>query len=180
MIRKLTEDLHNFVKERNWLQFHTPRNMAMTLIVESFELLEHFLPGVEKNKQELKSEIGDVMSCILLTRECLGLNKIDELSEIKNIENPISEFSKKLQKFSEHFLWLKENQSFHGQLIELDQQLSDLLKLHHAICVNEGIDPIEATYEKLEKNKKRYPSELMKNSLESYFIRKNELKKSSI
>ena len=38
----LSTRLDRFAKERDWEQFHTPKNLAMALIVEAAELLEHF------------------------------------------------------------------------------------------------------------------------------------------
>jgi dCTP diphosphatase len=177
MIRELTLNLIEFVEERNWVQFHTPRNMAMTLIVESFELIEHFLENVEKNLDEIRSEVADVMTCILLTRECFGLEILNSLPSFEDLENPAVEYTKKVQKFAEHFLWLRESENFRGDVEEINSKLIDLLKIHLALSKKINIDPLKATFDKLEKNRKRYPKEMMKNSLESYFIRKKELQK---
>lgn len=39
-LRKL---MARFVRERDWEQFHSPKNLAMALSVEASELMEHFL-----------------------------------------------------------------------------------------------------------------------------------------
>jgi dCTP diphosphatase len=177
MIRELTLDLIEFVEERNWVQFHTPRNMAMTLIVESLELIEHFLENEDKNLDEIKSEVADVMTCILLSRECFGFEIMDSLPKFDELRNPAVEYAKKVQKFAEHFLWLRESENFRGDINEIEIKLMDLLKIHLSLSKKIDIDPIKATFDKLEKNRKRYPKEMMKHSLESYFIRKKELQK---
>ncbi len=41
-LRKLSEALAEFVEERDWAQFHNPKNLAMALAAEAGELLEHF------------------------------------------------------------------------------------------------------------------------------------------
>jgi NTP pyrophosphatase (non-canonical NTP hydrolase) len=41
-VRELRETVEQFVRERNWQQFHTPKNISMALAVEAAELLEHF------------------------------------------------------------------------------------------------------------------------------------------
>jgi len=41
-VRELRETVEKFVRERNWQQFHTPKNISMALAVEAAELLEHF------------------------------------------------------------------------------------------------------------------------------------------
>src|SRR4029453_12164381 len=67
------KDLQNavevFVAERDWAQFHTPKNLAMGVSIEAAELMEHFLwstgeasmtPDAAK-KTKIANEIGDVL-----------------------------------------------------------------------------------------------------------------------
>ena len=41
-LRNLAQQLDRFAKERDWQQFHSPKNLAPALVVEAGELLEHF------------------------------------------------------------------------------------------------------------------------------------------
>ena len=41
-IAELTRAIRRFAEERDWEQFHSPKNLAMALIVEAGELVEHF------------------------------------------------------------------------------------------------------------------------------------------
>ena len=41
-IPELTAQVNDFVAERDWEQFHSPKNLAMAMIVEAAELVEHF------------------------------------------------------------------------------------------------------------------------------------------
>ena len=41
-VESTCEIYRQFVRERNWQQFHTPKNISMALAVEAAELLEHF------------------------------------------------------------------------------------------------------------------------------------------
>ena len=41
-ISELTAQVNDFVAERDWEQFHSPKNLAMAMIVEAAELVEHF------------------------------------------------------------------------------------------------------------------------------------------
>src|SRR5579872_4882253 len=43
LVATLRETMARFVAERDWEQFHSPKNLAMALAVEAAELLEHFL-----------------------------------------------------------------------------------------------------------------------------------------
>jgi len=75
-LRELRERLDRFVAERDWDQFHTPKNLAMALIAEAAELVEHFqwltpeqscnLPVLERSEVEM--EIADVL--LFLLRLC--------------------------------------------------------------------------------------------------------------
>jgi dCTP diphosphatase len=71
---ELATELRRFAGERQWEEFHTPKNLAAALIVEAAELLEHFqwlTPEQSKDlssatRQEVGQEIADVL--IYLTR----------------------------------------------------------------------------------------------------------------
>jgi NTP pyrophosphatase (non-canonical NTP hydrolase) len=83
-LRALRNQLDRFVAERDWDQFHTPKNLAMALIAEAAELLEHFqwltpeqsreLPA--ETRAEVELEIADVL--LFLLRLCDKLD-IDPL-----------------------------------------------------------------------------------------------------
>ncbi|MCX5924477.1 MAG: nucleotide pyrophosphohydrolase [Candidatus Dependentiae bacterium] len=61
------------VQQRDWNQFHTPKDLSMNLSVEANELLEKFLwitskasfEEIDKNRQEIEDEVGDVLFSIL-------------------------------------------------------------------------------------------------------------------
>ena len=78
-------DMKNFAKEliaeRNWEQFHTPKNIAMSLVREASETLEHFIWAENdtiKNEPErivkIKDEMGDVLLNLLCMGEVLGID----------------------------------------------------------------------------------------------------------
>ena len=41
-VAELRELVRQFVAERDWQQFHTPKNLSMSLAIEAAELMEHF------------------------------------------------------------------------------------------------------------------------------------------
>ena len=65
-IRKLTEKIKKFRDERDWKQFHNHKDMALSLMLEAAEVLEHFqwksLPEVDKYAQECKEEIAEELA----------------------------------------------------------------------------------------------------------------------
>jgi dCTP diphosphatase len=81
----LTVALRAFAAERDWDQFHTPKNLACALSVEAAELLEHFqwLPdsapsNVLLEKQELiAQELGDVLLYLVRLSDKLGVDLIE-------------------------------------------------------------------------------------------------------
>lgn len=67
-IQELTELVKHFRDERDWGQFHTGKDLAISLNVESAELLELFLwkNSDEVNIESLNAEIADVLYNLLL------------------------------------------------------------------------------------------------------------------
>jgi dCTP diphosphatase len=84
-LKQIAETLEKFAVNRDWNQFHSPKNLAMALSVEVAELVEEFQWLTEKQSKKLspeklakvKDEIGDVFN--YLVRICSKLN-IDLIS----------------------------------------------------------------------------------------------------
>ena len=54
-IFQLKERIKKFVQDRDWEQYHSPKNLAMSLAIEVGELMEHFQwSSVEEAKESLK------------------------------------------------------------------------------------------------------------------------------
>ncbi len=68
-MKKLKEEISDFIAKRDWHQYHTPKNLAMALSVESSELLEIYQwmtpeessEPDEKTLTHIEEEIGDIM-----------------------------------------------------------------------------------------------------------------------
>ena len=66
---ELREVVRQFVEERDWKQFHSPKNLSMALAIEASELMEHFQwisPEASREldiaaKQQAAEELADVM-----------------------------------------------------------------------------------------------------------------------
>lgn len=67
-IKKITNKLIEFRNERDWEQFHNPKDLAVALNIESSELLEEFLwkKPEEANIESVKEELADVFSYAFL------------------------------------------------------------------------------------------------------------------
>lgn len=75
-IEEITRALLKFRDERDWEQFHNPKDLAIALSIESAELLEHFLWKDHKdaNIEKVKEELADVFAFAFLLAEKYDLN----------------------------------------------------------------------------------------------------------
>ncbi len=77
--------LREFARERDWEQFHSPKNLSMALIVEAAELVEHFQWLTEsqsarldpKTFQAVEQEIADVFIYLVRLSDLLGIDLLD-------------------------------------------------------------------------------------------------------
>lgn len=72
-IAELTTKLIEFRDERDWKQFHNPKDLAIALSIESSELMELFLwkHHTQAPKEKIKEELADVIAyALLLAHEC--------------------------------------------------------------------------------------------------------------
>jgi NTP pyrophosphatase (non-canonical NTP hydrolase) len=84
VIEQLHQLLRKFAADRDWDQFHSPKNLAIALSVEAGELLEHFqwltaeqsvhLPETELTKVRL--ELADVLLYLLSLSDKLGVDLV--------------------------------------------------------------------------------------------------------
>lgn len=81
-IEKLKEMVVAFRDERDWKQFHNPKDMAISLNLEAAEVLEHFQWKNEKEiqeriksrKEEIGEELADVLYWVLLMSNDLEID----------------------------------------------------------------------------------------------------------
>jgi len=99
-VEDLIKRVRTFRQERDWGQYHSPKNLVIALMVEAGEL-------------------------------------------------------------AEHFQWLTEEQSSNlppDKIAEVQEEIGDVMIYLANLCDRLGIDPMDAAYEKLEKNKEKYPA----------------------
>src|SRR5215212_5630962 len=84
-VNDLRGDISTFIQERDWEQFHSPKNLAMALSVEVAEIVEHFQWLTEEQSQnlpaeklaEIREEIGDVMIYLTELADKLGIDPVE-------------------------------------------------------------------------------------------------------
>ncbi len=109
-MKELVSQLRRFAAERDWEQFHSPKNLAMALSVEVAEIVEIFQ-------------------------------------------------------------WLTEDQSrkLDGEKLEkVKEEIADVMIFLTNLADKLGIDPLDAAKEKIEKNRKKYPANIVKGKAHKY------------
>ena len=109
-MNELIKKIRKFREERDWDQYHSPKNLAMALMVEAGEL-------------------------------------------------------------AELFQWLTQEQSSTlppDKLVEVKEEIGDVLIYLVNLCDKLGIDPMQAAFDKLEKNREKYPASMVKGKSLKY------------
>jgi len=111
-ITELTNKIIAFRDERDWKQFHNPKDMALSLVLEANEVMEHFQwknnEEMEKyaldKKEEIGEELADVLYWVLLMSNDMGIDVVDALERkiVKNAEKyPVEKAKGKNKKYTE-------------------------------------------------------------------------------
>lgn len=90
-----TERIRQFARERDWEQFHTPKNLAMALSVEASELVEIFQWMTPEQASEVmdsdragavRDEVADILTYLLRVADVLDIDLDQALSD-KSADN---------------------------------------------------------------------------------------------
>lgn len=103
------EKIINFRDERNWSQFHNPKDLAISISLESAELLECFQwsgsdTEVTSKLEEMKEELSDIFiySILLADRLQINLDEVIQAKIAKNAEKyPVEKSFGKSSKYTE-------------------------------------------------------------------------------
>lgn len=104
-VEELRGVIRQFVEERDWRQFHAPKNISMALAIEAAELMEHFqwidaeasrqLPDDPAKLAAVGEELADVVGYSLALANELGIDVSDAIRRkmVKNRQKyPADEF----------------------------------------------------------------------------------------
>ena len=111
-ITELQNMLHDISEERDWDQYHSPRNLVMALSVEVSELMELFLwcsdngpqPPIESRNTSVKEEVADTFICLLNFCRKMNIDLMEVTHEkIEQIHQkyPVDKSKGKLEKHTE-------------------------------------------------------------------------------
>lgn len=81
-IKELTSRIIKFNKVREWKQFHNPKDLALSLVLEAAEVMEHFqwkndkemAAYIKSAKNDIGEELADVLYWVLLMSHDLGID----------------------------------------------------------------------------------------------------------
>ena len=111
-ILELQKKIIKFRDQRDWKQFHKPKDLAIDLSLEASEVLEHFLwkneeeqeEHIKKHKKEVAEEMADVFVNILIMAHDFKIDISDALkSKLKkqNKKYPIEKAKGRHTKYTE-------------------------------------------------------------------------------
>ena len=91
MTKKTIDMVLKFRDDRNWKQFHNPKDLALSLSLEASELLEVFQWSgadleCQNKKDEIKEELADVLNYCILIADAYKLD-LDEIIQAKIKKN---------------------------------------------------------------------------------------------
>lgn len=110
-IKAITEKIKKFRDERDWQQFHNHKDMALSLVLEAAEVLEHFQWKSPKEvdkygaacKDEIADELADVAMYLFELADNLGINLSDAIEQklLKNAKKyPVEKAKGKHTKYT--------------------------------------------------------------------------------
>lgn len=105
-IEEITNKLIEFRNDRDWEQFHNPKDLSLAISIEAGELLELFLwkNPIEANQERVKEELADIFSFAFLLADKYSLDvKQIVLDKIKvnNEKYPVSKAKGTARKYNE-------------------------------------------------------------------------------
>tara|TARA_E500000331_G_scaffold344557_1_gene380983 strand:- start:178 stop:543 length:366 start_codon:yes stop_codon:yes gene_type:complete len=113
-IQELIDLIRTFAQERDWQQFHAPKNLSMALAAEAGELMEHFLwcesekshqlCGNPEKKVAIASELADVLIYALRFADVACIDPVVAINEkmLRNKQRyPVQKSKGKSHKYNE-------------------------------------------------------------------------------
>ena len=96
-VQEIVQKIRKFRDERDWIQFHDPKNIAISITLESAELLEHFQwkdkeeveQYIHKYKAKIQDEIADIAMYLFELSDNLDIDLL------KSIERKLKKNAKK-------------------------------------------------------------------------------------
>ena len=112
-LNELKQKLEDFVAERDWAQFHSPKNLAMAMIVEAAELVEHFQWNTEaeshvlsaEKREQVGHELADTFVYLLRISQVLNIDLIEAANKkiaLNAVKYPVEKARGKNNKYTDY------------------------------------------------------------------------------
>jgi dCTP diphosphatase len=109
---EMLKSVLNFRDEREWAQFHNPKDLALTLVLEASEVLEHMQwrsgkqlrAHLKKRHKEVAHELADVLHLLLLLAHDLKVDlpgAFEEKMKLNREKYPIHKARGSAKKYTE-------------------------------------------------------------------------------
>ena len=110
MVEDIVKQVEDFVEERDWKQYHNPKDLAISISLEASELLELFQwksseESVKKYPQEMKEELADILIYCIQFASIMGYDIKDIItSKLKSnaAKYPAKLVKGKKEKYTEY------------------------------------------------------------------------------
>ena len=108
-MQELIKRINHFRDEREWQQFHCPKDLALSICLEAAELLENFQwltdeEAVEQNEENIRQELADVLIYSLMLASDLNVDVteiIDSKMALNAKKYPVEKSKGNKEKYSE-------------------------------------------------------------------------------
>ena len=112
-LEEIATKIRQFRDERDWAQFHNPKDMAIAISIEASELLEHFLwktpeeveSRVTERRDDVESEIADIAIYLTELADNLGIDILAAMERkiaVNAKKYPINQVKGSSKKYSEY------------------------------------------------------------------------------
>lgn len=120
-LQDLKQKMAQFVRERDWEQFHTPKNISMSIAIEAAELMEHFQWLTVEQSQQLDAaalaDIGEELADIVIyALSMANFLKLDLARTVlaKMEKNSRKYPADKVQGKAHKYTWYQHNEGSEG------------------------------------------------------------------
>jgi len=80
-MEELMKRIKKFRDDRDWEQFHSPENIAKSIVIEAAELLENFQWNSKFDEKKVRDELADVMNYCFLMADTLNIDMIENMHQ---------------------------------------------------------------------------------------------------
>ncbi len=192
MFKELAISLDKFAKERNWTQFHHPKNLILNIFVELSELTEHLvdrqcpsfkeLKNDKKKMEGIKDELGDILINLTHFSKAIKVSinecQVASLDPTYTPSQIIHRLYVTIGHLAEPLTWVSEAES--RSFINTDEMpsiLKEAVSIALFFAQQVGLNPVETARLKMAKIELKYPVGMVSEDATIYYRNKAKNRK---